>query len=301
MDAPTPPRTGSVKLADGRRLAYAEWGALDGVPVIHHHGMPGSRLDHSAPDDVYGRVGVRVITPDRPGYGLSDPLPGRVALDWPADVVQLADHLGLDRFAVTALSGGGLYALACAAAIPERLTEVVVVGCPAPLGRRGAMAGMRLENVIGLKVAGLAPWLFHAGAAMLSGSVRRHPDLFLAEGTHDQPPADRRWSTIPWVRADAIGNLREAFRQGALGYAQDIALLTRPWGFDLERVEGRVQLWHGDVDRVIPLHHSRYLASVLPNATLQVCPGEGHMVLWNHVVEILGAASGSPVLRVLSC
>ena len=300
MDAQTPPRTGSLRLADGRRLAYAEWGGVDGVPVIHHHGMPGSRLDHAAPDGVYRLAGVRVITPDRPGYGLSDPLPHRAVLDWPADVVQLADHLGLDRFAVTGLSGGGLYALACAAAIPERLTEVVVVGCPAPLDRYEAMRGMRLENVLGLRLAGLAPWLFHAGAAMLAGSVRRHPDLFVAEGTHDQPPADRRWSTLPWVRADVVGNLREAFRQGALAYAQDIALLMRPWGFDLERVEPRVQLWHGDADRVIPLHHSRYLASVLPNATLQVCPGEGHMVLWNHVVEILGAASGTRPLRLLS-
>ena len=299
MDGQTPPRTGSFRLADGRRLAYAEWGDVDGVPVIHHHGMPGSRLERAAPDDVYRRAGVRLITPDRPGYGLSDPLPRRAALDWPRDVVQLADHLGLDRFAVSALSGGGLYALACAAAIPDRLTDVVVVGCPAPLDRQEAMRGMRLENVVGLRVAGVAPWLFHAGAAMLAGSVRRHPDVILAEGTRGQPPADRRWSTLPWVRADAIGNLREAFRQGALGYAQDIALLMRPSGFDLHRVEPRVQLWHGDADRVIPLHHSRYLASVLPNATLQVCPGEGHMLLWNHVAEILGAASGARSLRLL--
>ena len=135
---------------------------------------------------------------------------------------------------------------------------------------------------------------------MLAGSVRRHPHLFVAEGTHDQPPADRHWSTLAWVRADAVGNLREAFRQGALAYSQDITLLMRPWGFDLDRVEPRVQLWHGDADRVIPLHHSRYLASVLPNATLQVCEGEGHMVLWNHVVEILSAASGTQPLRVMS-
>ena len=299
MDAETPPRGGSLRLSDGRRLAYAEWGDVDGAPVIHHHGMPGSRLDHAASNDVYRRAGVRVITPDRPGYGLSDSLPHRSALDWPADVVQLADHLGFERFAVTALSGGGLYALACAAAIPERLTEVVVVGCPAPLDRPGALGGMRLENVIGLRVAGLAPWLFHAGAALLAGSVRRHPEVFLAEGTQGQPPADRHWSKLPWVRADATGNLREAFRHGALGYAQDVALLMRPWGFDVERVESRVQLWHGDADRVIPIHHSRYLASVLPNATLRVCPDEGHMLLWNHVAEILAAASGSRPLRVL--
>lgn len=300
MIADIAPRIATVRLADGRQLAYSDSGDLRGVPVIHHHGMPGSRLDRASPDETYRRLGVRLITPDRPGYGLSDPLPGRSLLDWPGDVAQLADHLGLDRFAITALSGGGIYAMACAALIPDRLTEVVLAGCPAPLDRHEAMGGMRLENVAGLRVAAVAPWLFRAGAAALAGSVRRHPEVFLNEGIHDQPPADRRWSTLPWVRADAICNLREAFRQGALAYAQDIALLVRPWGFELDTVEPRIQLWHGDADRVIPLHHARYLASALPNAALHVCPGEGHMLLWNHVDEIFTAASGRRALRVLA-
>lgn len=299
MDVQAAPPSRSLTLADGRRLAYAEWGDPDGIPVIHHHGMPGSRLDHAAPDQVYRRLGVRVITPDRPGYGLSDPLPSRKVLDWPNDVRQLADHLGLDRFAITALSGGGVYALACAASIPDRLTELLLAGCPAPVDRPHAVRGMRFENVIGLRVGVLAPWLFRGVAGMLAGWVRRYPELFLAEGTHDQPPADRRWSTLPWVHMDAVSNLREAFRQGALGYSQDITLLARPWGFELEQIKARVQLWHGDADRVIPVHHGRYLGSLLPNATLHVCPGEGHMLLWSRLTEILVAARGLPRLRLV--
>lgn len=299
MESQAPPRSGVVKLADGRRLAYAEWGAPDGAPVIHQHGMPGSRLDHAAGDDVYRRLGVRLITPDRPGYGLSDPLRSRTLLDWPKDVTALADRLGLERFAITALSGGGIYALACAAAMPDRITEVVLAGCPAPLDRSGAMRGMRRENFVGLRTARLAPWLFRAVAGALAGEVRRHPAVFLDEGTHDQTASDRAWTTLPWVRADAIENLREAFHQGALAYAQDLNLLASRWGFFLSDVEARIQLWHGDSDSVIPLHHARYLASALPNATLRVCPGEGHMVLWSHAIEIFEAASGRARLQIV--
>lgn len=299
MEAERPPRSGFVELADGRRLAYAEWGDPDGVPVIHHHGMPGSRLDHPAGDAVYRELGVRVITPDRPGYGRSDPLPGRTLLEWPKDVTALADELELRRFAITALSGGGIYALACAALIPERLAGVVLAGCPAPLDRPHATRGMRPDNLVGLRMARVAPWLFHAVAASLAGEVRRHPAVFLDEGIHNQSPSDRLWTALPWVRADAIGTLREVFHQGALAYAQDLNLLVRPWGFALAEIETRIQLWHGDADRVIPLHHARYLASALPDATLQVCRGEGHMLLWNHVTEILRAAGGRTRVEIV--
>jgi pimeloyl-ACP methyl ester carboxylesterase len=130
-------------------------------------------------------------------------------------------------------------------------------------------------------------------------ALRGKPELLLVEGTHAQPPADRLWTALPWVRADEIQNLREAFRQGALAYAQDISLLARPWGFAVDRIDLRVQLWHGDADRVIPLHHAKYLASELPDATLQICPDEGHMLLWNHTAEFLRAASGAQQLRLV--
>jgi len=126
-------RTTTIRLRDGRSLAYAEWGDTNGFPIVHCHGMPGSRLEHEADDGVYASLGVRVITPDRPGYGLSDSLPGRRLVDWPAGVAELADLLEIPRFAITALSGGGVFALACAAQIPQRLTGVVTAGCPAPM------------------------------------------------------------------------------------------------------------------------------------------------------------------------
>ena len=281
-----------VKLRDGRRLAYTEWGDPDGVPIIHQHGMPGSRLEHEAEPDFYRSLAVRVITPDRPGYGLSDPHPHRGLLDWPSDVEELADSLGIHRFGITALSGGGIYALACAAVIPNRLIDVVVTGCPAPMQRRGALDGMRFSTLAGIWLGREAPWLLEAGATLLAGLIRRHPRFFVEQANRDKPPADRRWLSMPSVAAGAVDTLREALRSGAWGYVQDIRVLAGRWGFALEDIRVPVQLWHGDQDTVIPLHHSQFLASVIPGASLRICRGEAHMLLWNHLAEILMAAAG---------
>lgn len=281
-----------MRLRDGRRLAYSELGDPDGLPIFHQHGMPGSRLEHEAEPEFYRSMGVRVITPDRPGYGLSDPHPHQPLLAWPSDIVELADSLHISRFGITGLSGGGIYALACAAAIPERLTEVVVTGCPAPMQREGALAGMRLMTRAGVWLGSHTPWLLDGAAAVASRLAHRYPHFFVRQANRDKPPADVRWLSIPSVSEGAANNLREALRAGAWGYVEDIRALARPWGFALEDIRVPVQLWHGSEDTVIPVHHSQYLASVIPAATLRICPGEAHMLMWNHLGEILMAAAG---------
>jgi pimeloyl-ACP methyl ester carboxylesterase len=286
------PRTSAIRLRDGRRLAFTEWGDARGRPVIHHHGTPGSRLEHEADPAAYRAAGVRVITPDRPGYGLSDPLPGRSLLDWPSDVEELADALGLDRFGITALSGGGVSALACARRMPERLTGVVLASCPAPMDRPGALRHMRLLNRGGVLLARRAPVLLAAACRAAGGAVRRHPGFFYEQSSRDKPAPDRRWLSLPEVRRAELATIREALRQGVSGYVQDVLLLARPWGFALGEIGVPIQLWHGDVDTVVPLHHARHLASAIPGASLRVCPGEGHMVMWSHLQEVLAAAAG---------
>jgi Predicted hydrolases or acyltransferases (alpha/beta hydrolase superfamily) len=283
-----------IRLRDGRRLAYSEQGDPDGSPIFHQHGMPGSRLEHEAEPEFYRSMGVRVITPDRPGYGLSDPHPHRPLLDWPSDVAEVADSLGISRFGITGLSGGGIYALACAAAISERLTEVVVIGCPGPMQREGALAGMRFMTRAGVWLGSHSPWLLDGAAAAASRPARRFPHFFVEQANRDKPPADRRWLSMPSVSRGAADTLREALRPGAWGYVEDIRAMARPWGFALEDIRVPVQLWHGDEDTVIPMHHGQYLASVIPNATLRICPGEAHMLMWNHLGEILMAAAGMP-------
>lgn len=285
-------RSNGLRLADGRNLEYAEWGDPGGVPVIHMHGLPGSRLETHAPDAVYRRLGVRLITVDRPGYGLSDPKPGRTLQDWPADLGALADHLELERFGLTALSGGGPFALAAAARLPDRLTGVALAGCLAPLDHPGALAGMRWLNRLGLLLAAHAPWSLAVAYRVLRQVLDRSPDFFLAWMTGDKPPPDRGLIEQPAIHEALEIMLQEAVRKGVLGAVQEVRLIALPWGFDLADVRVPVHLWHGVLDDTAPIAQADYLAAHLPLAELHRCPGEAHMVMWPHLVEILSAASG---------
>jgi pimeloyl-ACP methyl ester carboxylesterase len=279
-------------MRDGRRLAYVERGDPGGYPVIHHHGMPGSRLQHAAPDEVYRALRVRVITPERPGYGLSDRLPSARLTDWPADVADLSDALGIRRFGVTALSGGGIYALACAAVLGQRVTNVAVTGCPAPMQIVGAFEGMRRMSRAGVWLGSDALGLFKLGARAAGRFAARHPKLIYEWFNRGVPPPDRKWIVAPSFASDAIEDLREALRNGPWGYVKDIELLANPWGFSLEDIRVPVFLWHGEADAVIPIRHSLYLAAHLPACDLHLCPDEGHLLMWEHLEEVFAQATG---------
>ena len=282
-------RSGEVVLEGGRRLAYAEWGAPDGFPVVHFHGMPGSRLETHAPAGLYALLGIRFITVDRPGYGGSDPLPGRSLLDWPADVAALADHLGLERFGLTAISGGGPFALACAARLADRVTGVSIAGCIGPLDRPGLLNGMKAVDRMGLWLAVRFPRALHAVYGVLREVLERSPTWFLARMTAGKPERDRRLLERPDVHGQVEAMLIEAVRAGVLGAVQEVRMIALPWGFDVEAIRVPVHLWHGTADDTAPVEHARVLARAIPDAMLVECPDEGHMVMWGHVAEILVA------------
>ena len=129
-----------IALRDGRRIAYCEWGDREGWPILLCHGAPGSRM--FGPDSkTTAEAGVRLITVDRPGYGRSDPKPGRQILDWPADVEELAGALRVDEFDVAGHSSGGPYALACASTFPGRVKRVALISCIAPYDEPSSEAG----------------------------------------------------------------------------------------------------------------------------------------------------------------
>jgi pimeloyl-ACP methyl ester carboxylesterase len=110
------PAFGKLTLRDGRTLAYMDRGPRTGTPVFHFHGFQGSRLERmGAHDDLLAKLHIRLITPDRPGIGLSTPARGRTVVGWAADVRQLAGHLlgPGEPFSILGFSAGATYALAC--------------------------------------------------------------------------------------------------------------------------------------------------------------------------------------------
>ncbi len=233
---------------------------------------------------------VRIIAPDRPGFGLSDFQRGRTLLDWPDDVACLADELGIDRFAVLGVSGGGPYALACAYRIPERLGRVAVVACVAPADSREASAGMAIANRVVFGLASRAPWLMRPSMELLARAARRNPRRLQQRRLRSLPEPDRLL-----VEAGELDDLiqvaaAEAFRSGGRGAAWEGRLAARPWGFRLEDVAPQVHLFQGELDVQVPPAMGRYLASVLPDCKARFYPDLGHLSLAvGHLDDVLEA------------
>jgi pimeloyl-ACP methyl ester carboxylesterase len=277
-------------LPDGRRLAYAEWGSTGGTPVLYCHGFPGSRLEARLADVVSQRLGIRLIAPDRPGLGASEPSVDRRLRDWPGDLAVLADHLGLARFHLLGVSGGGPYALACAEALADRLLGVSIVCGLGALNDSDAVTGMGWPERLGIRfyqsLPGVADWVY---GRLVGPLFHAHPEAIYQIMTSHVPPADRAVLASPETRNSILASFTEAFRQGGEGAAQELGIYTRPWDIDLRRIRMPVQLWHGEADSVVPVSMGRTQAAALPDCDARFLPDEGHFsLIVRHMASILG-------------
>jgi len=277
----------TITLRDGRTLAHAEYGDPRGKPVFFFHGTPGSRY-FRPPDEITARLGVRLICVDRPGYGESTFQPGRRILDWPEDIAQLADALGMDQFAVTGHSGGGPYVSACAYALPDRVTAAAILSGAGPMDTPNATQGMTAMNKFGLTVGRFIPWPFWRLLIWAIYRCRRDdPAAAMDRETGHRPAADDVQIERPEVREVCLQSEGEAFRPGLRGLAWDTRLLTRPWGFRLEDIRVPVYLWHGTDDNLTTVAMARYVAGKIPGCKATTCESEAHLLLFPHWEEIL--------------
>jgi pimeloyl-ACP methyl ester carboxylesterase len=277
----------TIDLRDGRRLGYAEWGDPVGRPLLFFHGWPGSRVEGHLGDEAARETGVRLIAVDRPGMGLSDFEPHRSLVGWPDDVVELAEALGLDRFAVLGISGGGPYAAVCAWKLSDRLSTAGIVSSLAPLDVPGAVAGMGRRNRLSFQLVGRSGVLRRALFAAIGVSVRRRPNRTLDRGVGS--PVDKPYLDRPEVRMILAESLSEAFRSGSRGPAWEMGLYVRPWGFRVEEIRTPVYLSHGEQDANAPITMGRYLAASIPECRSSFYPGEGHLHFVDRLQEIFAA------------
>lgn len=268
-----------IRLADERTLACLELGDPGGAPVIYFHGFPGSRLEARLAADAAERLGLRLLAPDRPGFGESTFLPGRTIGNWAADVAELTDQLGLQQFAVVGVSGGGPYALGCAARIPGRLGGVALVGALGPLAGMRSTRGMVALNRLALALAARSPSMARLAIGLAARWVRQRPERFLARMSAGAPAADRAVLTDAGYRAIFGASTAEALRQGGRGVAWELTLLARAWDFRLKEVSVPVRIWQGLADNIVPAAMARRLAGELPTSETQYLPGEGHLSL----------------------
>ncbi len=278
-----------LRLKDGRKLGYAEYGDPTGEPLFFFHGMPGSRLEGQMGAAAAKGLGIRLITSDRPGYGRSDFKPDRSFLDWPDDVLELAAALNIDRFAVAGVSGGGPYAAACAFKIPERLTAAGIISGVGPFDVPDATDGMSRQNRLIFSLARKAPWVIRLPMWLMGVGTRHFPDRVMSTMLRSLPEPDQTIMARPEIMAIFKEDLAEAGRQGTRGGAWEAVMFARPWGFRLEEITMKVHLWQGEVDVNVPVSMGRYQANAIPNCQATFYPGEGHFALVDRMEEILGA------------
>jgi pimeloyl-ACP methyl ester carboxylesterase len=267
-------------MPDGRELAYEEYGDPDGTPVLSFHGGLSSRLDAAPAHEAALSLGIRIISPDRPGIGRSTFQPGRRLLDWPDDVAALTAALAIDHFAVMGWSSGGPYAAVCAARMGDRVTAVGLLSSAVPLGLFGTTKGLSSDDRILLFLVRRAPRL---ASALLRVSIadatetRLYREIRRTFPAVDRAALDERGSIV-----DAVAFVKESMRQGTAGCLQDYRVFGDPWGFELGEITAPVHLWEGTEDHTGPPEYRELLLRHLPDARLTLVPGEGHLSLLQH-------------------
>ncbi|HVJ98557.1 MAG TPA: alpha/beta hydrolase, partial [Acidimicrobiia bacterium] len=272
---------------DGRQIGFADYGPEGGTPVLWCHGGPGSRYEPAwiVPDAV--AAGLRIIAIDRPGYGLSTPHPGRTIADGADDVLQLADHVSVDRFVSVGVSTGGAYALATACRAPERVRGVVMCCAVTDMSWAPGRATMHGPQVH-------AVWDAPDRDAAIAAAIDAYGDGFgkLLDGGMATvlAPSDAEIFTDPAWMAAAMHGFPAMSTHGMQGYADDRRADGRGWvDFDVDATQCPVTVLHGTDDLLTTALHARHTADVVPHARLVLIENAGHFSIERHIVEQIRA------------
>ncbi len=278
---------GTVKANDGRTIGFATYGRPDGIPVLWCHGGPGSRLDPVHRDGEAASADLLLVGIDRPGYGMSTPLPGRTIADWIPDATAVADALGMDTFVAVGESTGGAYALALAALLPDRLLGVVACCSLTDMRCDEARATMSRPHCHALWDAPdrASAMVAAQNAQGVGGSKMTSDGLKEALAPSDVA----LFRDLLWVE-QTRGPFAAMFAQGQVGYTDDRLADGGGWdSFDVTEITCPVTVLHGQMDRMCPVRNAHHTAEIVPHARLALYEDLGHFSIEIELIPTISA------------
>ena len=279
-------------LRDGRRLSYAEYGNPEGTVILYFHGFPGSRYEAALAEKTALAHNVRFIGLDRPGYGESDPKPGRKLIDWPDDIADFADKLGIDKFYIIGISGGAPYTAACSWKIPSRIIKAGIISGLGPVADNvKAKSFFGAFQKFWFFKAKYLPWNVRTAAALAGKMILRNTDAFMDLLEKCVSDSDKAALKNPEFRGILIKSNKEAFANSSLGFYQDLIIYANPWGFELQDIKCKVHVWHGEKDMTVNAGFGRHYMESIPDCQAEFFPEDGHFSLAanriDHMFEVM--------------
>jgi pimeloyl-ACP methyl ester carboxylesterase len=273
-----------LRLKDGKKLCYAEYGNPRGIPVFLFHGNPGARISWGLyPGSPYLK-NIRIIAPDRPGYGKTDFKPNALS-QWPADILELSDHLSIRKFHLFAPSGGGPYALACAWKMPERLFSVGLFGSVGPYQAK-SIEGVNKPLTVLWRIANPLFPLVRLQNRIMAFVARRNPGMLLKMFSDSELSAyDKRVAMKPEIQQVFHRVFPESYLQHGIGSAYDVTL-PKNWEIPLEQISTKITIWAAE-DDFLTGKMAECLAETLPNSELIRVFNAGHLWIMENIKRVL--------------
>lgn len=275
-----------LRLPDGRQFGWASYEDPAGAPVIALHGSPDSRIIWGLFDEAATKHRLRLLAPDRAGFGLSDPHPGASVVERCDDVAHLAEHLGIDQFMLLAISGGAVFAATCAWRLAPRVNGLGLLGVIGPVGRPGAKREMNLLVRLTYALATRAPWALRPLVRALARSASEAPKKAAARVERTGPPEDIEIIRRPEVRTTLLENIPNQFRDPET-IMEEFRIATRPWPVPLDEIDVPTHIWQGGVDTVHTPSMAHYLATRIPGAKLTLEPDFATFTFLDHLDPIM--------------
>ena len=277
----------TISLSDGRTLGYAEFGVAEGYPIFYFHGGNGSRFEAQWFADAATKNNVRLIAPDRPGFGLSDFQSDRKMRDWANDVMELSNHLGVDKFSIFGLSGGGPFVASLAYFIPEYLNKAAIVSGTAPSSATGRFKGMWFPVRMIFFLARRLPALNRVALKQM-GKFYSDPEQMRNTMLKGLPKPDVAFLERVPVAVDIFSaDASESHRQGIDGDAHKWQLYVHDWGFRIEDISIEIGLWYGRYDTQVTPAMGEYFATTLQHGVFHLVEDGGHFSTINNHIEAI--------------